>query len=246
MVLTKQRNNADMTATSVLLVEDDVSLADWIRDFLQGKGLQVTHLARGDQALAEWAGLRPDVILLDLMLPGLNGLELCKQIRQQSDIPILMLTAQGEEFDEVLGLELGANDYLIKPIRPRVLLARINAVLRQNQTPPSGSDADQLQFGLLSLSLRSHRVQFNGSDIPLTSNEFQLLWLLASRAGQIVSRQDVFLAMTGREYDGLDRRVDMMISSLRRKMQDDASAPGRIKTIWGKGYLFVTDAWNTA
>ncbi|WP_091340247.1 response regulator transcription factor [Alkalimonas amylolytica] len=234
-----------MTTTSVLLVEDDVSLAGWIRDFLQSKGLQVFHLARGDQALAQWSELKPDVILLDLMLPGVNGLELCKQIRQCSDIPILMLTAQGEEFDEVLGLELGANDYLIKPIRPRVLLARINAVLRQNQTPPAANETNQLQFGLLNLSLRSHRVRFNGSDIPLTSNEFQLLWLLASRAGQIVSRQDVFLAMTGREYDGLDRRVDMMISSLRRKMQDDATAPVRIKTVWGKGYLFVTDAWNT-
>lgn len=246
MVLTEQRNNAEMTTPSVLLVEDDLSLADWIRDFLQSKGMQVTHLARGDQALAQWASLQPDVILLDLMLPGVNGLELCKQIRQQSDIPILMLTAQGEEVDEVIGLELGANDYLIKPIRPRALLARINAVLRQNQTTASSSDTDQLQFGLLNLSLRSRRVQLNGSEVPLTSNEFQLLWLLASRAGQIVSRQDVFMAMTGREYDGLDRRVDMLISSLRRKMQDDAAAPGRIKTVWGKGYLFVTDAWSTA
>lgn len=233
-----------MTATSVLLVEDDLSLATWIRDFLQTKGLQVTHLATGDQAMAEWASLGPDVILLDLMLPGVNGLELCRHIRQHSEVPILMLTAQGEEFDEVLGLELGANDYLIKPIRPRALLARIHAVLRQNTTSLVNNDVAQLHFGLLMLDRKSHRVQLNQYEVPLTSNEFQLLWLLASRGGQVVSREDVFQSMTGREYDGLDRRVDMLISSLQRKLQDDAAAPRRIKTIWGKGYLFVTDAWD--
>lgn len=230
---------------NVLLIEDDVPLAQWISDFLQERGFQVVHFSRGDVALAQWQQHEADLILLDLMLPGVNGLEICRQIRQRSDVPVLMLTAQGEELDEVLALESGANDYLIKPIRPRALLARIQNVLRRLQLPQhSTTEAEQLQFGMLTLSKVSHRVRLADAEISLSATEFKLLWLLASNAGTVLSRQQVFLHMTGRDYDGLDRRIDMLISVLRRKLNDNSSQPLRIKTIWGKGYLFVADAWQ--
>lgn len=231
-------------SANLLLIEDDMALAQWISDFLQERGFQVTHFSRGDIALAQWQQHQADLILLDLMLPGVNGLEICRQIRQQSDIPVLMLTAQGEELDEVLALESGANDYLIKPIRPRALLARIQNVLRRLQLPQhSTTEMEQLQFGVLTLSKVSHRVRLADAEISLSATEFKLLWLLAGNAGTVLSRQQVFLHMTGRDYDGLDRRIDMLISVLRRKLNDNSSQPLRIKTIWGKGYLFVADAW---
>nr|WP_285895590.1 response regulator transcription factor [Rheinheimera oceanensis] len=225
------------------MVEDDLALAAWISDFLHARGFRVIHFSRGDQAAAQWQHSCADIILLDLMLPGMNGLDICKLIRQQSDVPVLMLTAQGEELDEVLALENGANDYLVKPVRPRALLARLNSILRQQQKLQHQQPA-QLQFGQLSLDLSSHRVCLGNHEIPLSATEFKLLWFLASHAGTVLSRQQVFLEMTGRDYDGLDRRIDMLISVLRRKLGDNSSQPQRIKTVWGQGYLFVADAWQ--
>lgn len=231
---------------TILLVEDDLALAVWITDYLQSKSFHVVHIARGDHALQQWQATAADLILLDLMLPGVNGLEICRQIRQQSDIPVLMLTAQGEELDEVLALESGANDYLVKPVRPRALLARINSVLRhhqkyQQQLP---SHCERLQFGNLLLDYSSRRVSLAGTEVNLSATEFKLLWFLARQSGVVLGRQDVFREMTGRDYDGLDRRVDMLISVLRRKLGDNSSQPQRIKTVWGEGYLFVADAWS--
>jgi two-component system, OmpR family, response regulator len=230
---------------TVLLVEDDISLASWMSDYLQQKGYQVIHHSRGDTVMAAMPELKVDLILLDLMLPGINGLELCRLLRQQYALPILMLTAQGEEMDEVLGLQLGASDYLIKPVRPRVLLARIEAALR-NRTSPVQAEPQltKLDFGQLEICAQSQRVLLFGNEIVLTSTEFSLLWFLASRAGQICSRDQVFMALKGREHDGLDRRFDVMVSVLRKKLSDDATNPKGIKTVWGKGYLFVADGWQ--
>lgn len=228
---------------TILLVEDDHSLAAWIIEFLQQKGFRVLHQARGDTVMALLRQQMVDLVLLDLMLPGLNGLEVCRQIRQQFQLPILMLTAQGEEVDEVLGLEMGATDYLIKPVRPRILQARIQAALR---ALPVAQEAEQLQFGDLLICQGSRRVVLAGQEVSLTSAEFALLSYLAGRAGQICSRDQVFMALKGREHDGLDRRFDVMISVLRRKLADDAKEPRRIKTVWGKGYLFVADSWQAA
>lgn len=230
---------------TLLLVEDDLALAAWITDYLQSKGFNVVHFARGDEALQQWQTAGADVILLDLMLPGVNGLEICRHIRQQSDIPVLMLTAQGEELDEVLALESGANDYLVKPVRPRALLARLSSILRQHQKYQQQSPlhAERLQFGKLLLDYSSRRVSLADEEINLSATEFKLLWVLARQAGLVLGRQDVFREMTGRDYDGLDRRVDMLISVLRRKLGDNSSQPQRIKTVWGEGYLFVADAW---
>lgn len=226
---------------TILLVEDDLSLASWVQEFLQQKGYQVLLEQRGDTVLPLLRRQHVDLILLDLMLPGLNGLDVCRQIRRDYTVPVLMLTAQGEEVDEVIGLGVGATDYLVKPVRPRILLARIQAALRQSaETPPS----QQLIFGALTICASSRRVLLGGTDIVLTSAEFALLWYLASRAGQVCSRDQVFQALKGREHDGLDRRFDVMVSVLRKKLGDDAKEPKRIKTVWGQGYLFVTEHWT--
>lgn len=230
------------TYGTILLVEDDLSLASWVKEFLQQKGYHVLIEHRGDTVLALLKRQPVDLILLDLMLPGLNGLDLCRQIRRDSQIPILMLTAQGEEVDEVIGFGVGANDYLVKPVRPRILLARLQAALRQgNDQHPK----DQLCFGELTICNSSRTVVWCKQEIALTSAEFSLLWYLAKRAGQVCSRDQVFQALKGREHDGLDRRFDVMISVLRKKLGDDAKEPKRIKTVWGQGYLFVAEHWTS-
>lgn len=226
---------------TILLVEDDLSLAGWVQEFLQQKGYQVLLEHRGDTVMPLLRRQHVDLILLDLMLPGLNGLDLCRQIRRDYQLPVLMLTAQGEEVDEVIGLGVGANDYLVKPVRPRILLARIQAALRQgSETAPK----EQLSFGNLSICASSRRVVLGQQDVTLTSAEFALLWYLANRAGQVCSRDQVFQALKGREHDGLDRRFDVMISVLRKKLGDDAKEPKRIKTVWGQGYLFAAEHWS--
>ncbi len=226
---------------TILLVEDDLSLASWVQEFLQQKGYQVLLEQRGDTVLPLLRRQHVDLILLDLMLPGLNGLDVCRQIRRDYTVPVLMLTAQGEEVDEVIGLGVGATDYLVKPVRPRILLARIQAALRQSA---DATPSQQLVFGGLTICASSRRVLLGETDIQLTSAEFALLWYLASRAGQVCSRDQVFQALKGREHDGLDRRFDVMVSVLRKKLGDDAKEPKRIKTVWGQGYLFVTEHWT--
>jgi two-component system response regulator RstA len=226
---------------TILLVEDDLSLASWVQEFLQQKGYQVLLEQRGDTVLPLLRRQHVDLILLDLMLPGLNGLDVCRQIRRDYAVPVLMLTAQGEEVDEVVGLGVGATDYLVKPVRPRILLARIQAALRQSA---DATPSQQLVFGSLTICASSRRVLLGETDIQLTSAEFALLWYLASRAGQVCSRDQVFQALKGREHDGLDRRFDVMVSVLRKKLGDDAKEPKRIKTVWGQGYLFVTEHWT--
>jgi two-component system OmpR family response regulator len=232
-----------MTTTAygiILLVEDDLPLARWVQEFLQEKGYQVLLEHRGDTVIPLLRRQHIDLILLDLMLPGMNGLDLCRQIRRDYQVPILMLTAQGEEVDEIIGLGVGANDYLVKPVRPRILLARILAALRQTAEP---QPSQQLVFGDLTICSSSRRVLLGSAVVALTSAEFALLWYLASHAGQVCSREQVFQALKGREHDGLDRRFDVMISVLRKKLKDDAKEPQRIKTVWGQGYLFVSDPW---
>lgn len=153
-----------------------------------------------------------------------------------------MMTAKGDEIDEVLGLEVGASDYVIKPVRPRVLLARINAVLREKQGS-SDSSSDEINIGSLQIDTLSRDVFMDKQKLALSNAEYSLLYFLASNADKILDRDSVFLATKGREYDGLDRSVDVLISALRKKIGDDPQSPSKIKTIWGKGYLFVSQAW---
>lgn len=228
----------------ILLVEDDARLAALVQSFLQQQGFEVRLESRGDTVSAICLSWQPDLLMLDLMLPGMDGFTVCRTIRPWFTAPILMLTAKQGDIDQVLGLELGADDYVIKPVEPRVLLARVHALLRRG-SPAQKTENQELSFGLLTLNNSAREAHFAGQLVELTSYEFDLLWMLAKHAGQTVKREAIHKQIIGREYDGLDRTVDVRVSHLRRKLNDNAETPFRIKTVWGKGYLFVADAWNS-
>ncbi len=229
----------------ILLIEDDARLAELTATYLGQNGLRVCVEGRGDHALQRFAQERPRLVLLDLQLPGKDGLSICREMRRGHDVPILILTARDTDFDHVIGLEAGADDYVMKPVDPMVLLARVRALLRRTERGAStGERKADLLLGALRISETSREVWLQGRPVPLTTQEFELLSLLARRAGELVSRDEVFRNMRGIDYDGLDRSIDGRVSKLRRKLGDDASAPSRIKTVWGKGYLLVPDAWE--
>jgi len=230
------------TSKKILLVEDDITLADWVAEYLSEQGFNVKHVDRGDLVIAALTEFQPEIVLLDVMLPGLNGIEVCRLIRQDSLIPIIMLTARADEFDEVIGLEAGANDYVIKPVRPRALLARITSALKTSQ--PNQKANKEIIHGELCINEEAKRVTYQGSEIELSTSLFSFLLFLATNAGTVVDRDTVFKALKNREYDGLDRRFDVMLSTLRKIFNDDPQKPQKFKTVWGKGYLFVADAWT--
>jgi two-component system OmpR family response regulator len=227
---------------SIILVEDDLRLSALVSRYLESNGFRVTSTARGDEVVEQVLRDTPDLLILDLGLPGQDGFSICKQLRPIYSNPILILTARDNDIDHVLGLELGADDYVIKPVEPRVLMARINALLRRSRAQPRAEHAT-LRFGRLLINTGARSVNLNGQPVPLSSNEFDLLVQLAAHAGEIQSRSALFQHLYGREYDGVDRILDMRISHLRRKLGDEADSSERIKTIWGQGYLFVPDAW---
>ena len=228
--------------TSILLVEDDLRLAELVSRYLESSGFRVAVATRGDEVVGKVEDEPPDLVILDLGLPGEDGFTICRQLRHNYTNPILILTARDSDIDHVLGLELGADDYVVKPVEPRVLLARIGALLRRSKTP-ARSERKTLQFGRLMINMTSRSVHLDGQSISLSGNEFDLLLYLASHAGEIQSRETLFKDLFKREYDGMDRMLDIRISRLRRKLGDEAETAERIKTIWGQGYLFVPDAW---
>jgi two-component system response regulator RstA len=230
----------------ILLIEDDARLAELTATYLEQNGLRVAIEARGERALERFVAEHPRLVLLDLLLPGKDGISICRELRRSHDVPILILTAKDTDLDHVIGLEAGADDYVTKPVDPIVLLARVRALLRRVErvaANPAERRADIL-LGALRISETSREVWLHGRSVPLTTQEFELLSLLAHRAGELVSRDEVFRTMRGIDYDGLDRSIDGRVSKLRRKLGDDAAAPTRIKTVWGKGYLLVPDAWE--
>jgi len=226
----------------VLLAEDDERLANLVKDYLQSNGFDVVIEGVGHNVPRCVTELMPDIVILDLMLPGKDGLTICKEIRPKYDGPILMLTARDSDMDQVLGLEFGADDYVVKPAEPRVLLARIRALLRRYNAEEK-AEQDEHTFGALCISVTARSVNLNGEEVVLSSHEFDLLSELAKNAGRILSREYLFNAIYSRPYDGLDRTIDVRISHIRKKLQDSSENPERIKTVWGKGYLFVPDAW---
>jgi DNA-binding response OmpR family regulator len=227
---------------SILLVEDDVRLSELVSHYLENNNFRVTTTAHGDEVVDRVQREAPDLVILDLGLPGQDGFSICRQLRPRYAKPILILTARDNDFDHVLGLELGADDYVIKPVEPRVLLARINALLRRSRAQPR-LERSSLRFGQLLINTASRAVSLNSQPVALSSAEFDLLAYLAEHAGEIQSRASLFQSLYGREYDGVDRMLDVRISHLRRKLGEDADSSERIKTIWGQGYLFVPDAW---
>lgn len=225
----------------VLLVEDDRRLGELVQHYLGEHGFAVETVLRGDQAVAACRRLAPQGVVLDLMLPGIGGIEVCRQIRAFSDVPILILTACEDDVEQVLGLESGADDYVLKPIEPRLLLARLRALLRRQQ--PAGGCRSRASFGSLRIDRAEREVNHDQQRIELSTTEFEILWLLASQPGQILSRDQILLAVRGIGFDGLDRSVDVCIGKLRRKLGDDPRVPRRIKTIWGRGYQFNPAGW---
>lgn len=225
------------TALRLLLVEDDLELLGMMQEFLQAEGFAVTALARGDEVLAQVAITQPDLMVLDMMLPGLDGLEVCRQLRKQYNFPILMLTARDEELLEVASLREGADNYLTKPLRPHVLLAHIQAMLRRGNTQPSTSSRLQVQD--IELDPDSCRAFRHGQELLLSQMEFQILYCLYQQLGKAVSRDSLYQQVRGIPYDGLDRSVDLQISALRRKLGDDTPPYKYIKTLRGQGYCLL-------
>jgi len=234
-----------MARVDILLVEDDRRLAELTAEYFTQNGFTVTTESRGDQALLHFARVQPRVVLLDLMLPGADGLSICRALRETFSGPILIFTARDSDIDQVIGLEAGADDYVTKPVDPIVLLARTRALLRRAESTAQGIVArDDIVLGDLKISATSQEVRLNGRPVTLTTQEFELLWLLAKHAGTVLSRDDITRNLRGIDYDGLDRSIDGRISKLRKKLGDSATEPARIKTIWGKGYLLVPEAWG--
>ena len=222
----------------ILVVEDDPSLAEWISDYLLDNGFSITVASQGDFALAMIAEEQPDLVLLDVMLPVKNGFEVCKEARAFYSAPILFMTACVEDGDEIQGLEVGADDYLTKPIRPQVMLARIKALLRRAK---DDQIKQQLVFDSLILNATAKSVTIDQHPLDLNANEFDVFWQLALKVGTVVSRIELISELRGIEYDGFDRSIDIRISRLRKKLQDAQKQPYKIKTIRGKGYLFCRE-----
>ncbi|WP_421726642.1 response regulator [Bauldia sp.] len=220
----------------ILLVEDDPRLAEMVATYLGEAGYTLTVAPTGEQAVAD-QGARPyDMIVLDLMLPDIDGLEVCKRIRTESDTPILMLTARGDAMDRVVGLELGADDYLPKPFEPRELLARVKAVLRRGR----GRDAvELLRFGRLEIDVGARQVRLDDEPVDLTAYQFALLLELARHAGRVMSREMLMDRVKNERLEAFDRSIDVHISRIRSAIEDNPKKPRRVITVRGAGYVFA-------
>ncbi len=223
----------------VLILDDDARLAAMLQTYLGGRGVDADHapdVASGMRALAvgDYAAL-----ILDVMLPDGDGFDVCRSVRADSDIPILMLTARGDELDRIVGLEIGADDYLPKPFNPRELLARLKAILRRRRPPRPAPAADVLTFGRLEIDRGARVVRIAGEERRLTSHQFGLLVVLAERAGRVLSREQIMDAVRGEELEAYDRSIDVHISRIRAAIEDDPKRPRRIRTVRGAGYVFT-------
>lgn len=233
----------------ILIIEDDQRLAQLTQDYLVNNGYQVQVEHHGGGVIAVIENWQPDLIILDVMLPGEDGLTICQKIRSLFQGYIMMLTARTDDIDQVLGLEMGADDYICKPVQPRLLLARVKAALRSNsshggvQDSSSSRVGDEQRFyiGELMVDNAMREVQLGQQQVDLTSAEFDLLWLLVSNAGRVLSREEIFNALRGIDYDGQDRSIDVRVSRIRPKIGDDPDHPRLIKTVRSRGYLFVRD-----
>jgi DNA-binding response OmpR family regulator len=222
----------------ILLIEDDTRLASLVCEYLGEAGFRVFHAVSGRKGLELLLREAFDAVILDLMLPDMDGLDVCRQARIRSDTPILMLTARGDAMDRVVGLEMGADDYLPKPFEPRELLARLKAILRrQKNMGPSGIDV--LRFGRLEIDRGAREVRLNGVQCPLTSYQFELLLLLAEHAGRVMSRNALMDSMKGETLEAFDRSIDVHISRIRAAIEDDPKHPRRVITVRGAGYVFA-------
>jgi two-component system, OmpR family, response regulator RegX3 len=221
----------------VLLVEDEKSIRSAVAAYLEREGYWVTPAEDGQVALEAFSKHKFDVIVLDLMLPKVSGEEVCRRIRNASDVPIIMLTAKGEEEDRIAGLELGADDYLVKPFSPRELVARVRALLRRAHVD-SEPQRDRLQFGDLEVDVTGHKAFLQGNELDLTASEFKLLTTLARYPGRVYSRMELVEKVLGYDFEGYERTIDSHVKNLRAKLEDDPRDPTYIWTVHGVGYRF--------
>jgi two-component system phosphate regulon response regulator OmpR len=221
----------------LLLVEDDVRLADMLSEYLGQLGFRVVIAPSGAAANERLGGGEYDAVILDLMLPDADGLDICRQIRQKSETPVLMLTARGDATDRIVGLELGADDYLPKPFEPRELLARLRAILRRHRAGPRSKPA--LRFGRLEIDTAARAVSVDGDARSMTSYQYELLVALAKNAGRVLSRETLMDMVKGEALESFDRSIDVHVSRIRAAIEDDAKHPRRIITLRGAGYVFA-------
>ena len=227
---------------TVLIADDDLELSELLQEYLQQEGFEVRLAHDGDQAFeaARMPGI--DAMILDIMMPGQSGIEVLKKLRRESSLPVIMLTARGEDLDRILGLELGADDYLPKPCNPRELVARLRAVLRRSS---GGSPPGVIRVDDLELHQASRQLLRGGARVELTSTEFSVIQVLLQRAGTVISKRDLYLAVLGREPVRYDRSIDMHVSNLRRKLRSSSEGENRIETVRGIGYLYAVPAAQT-
>jgi two-component system phosphate regulon response regulator OmpR len=230
----------------VLLIDDDERLADMLGQYLRSRGFEVEHRADGNSGLRALAAGRFDAVVLDVMLPDLDGFEVLRRLRQSSDVAVLMLTARGEDTDRIVGLELGADDYLPKPFNPRELVARLTAILRRGRQSPVPSDQSVLAFGRLQIDRAAREARIDGKPCLLTSHQFELLRVLAERAGRVQTRDQLMQALRGEDLEEFDRSIDVHISRIRAAIEDDPKHPKRIRTVRAVGYVFSPDAREDA
>ncbi len=227
----------------ILIIDDDIKLIELLVEYLGGSQFDVSFILDGLTALNEIEKQSPDLIILDYMMPGKDGLEVLRDIREQYDTPVIMLTAKGDDTDRIVGLELGADDYLPKPFNPRELLARIKAILRRNSSQMINKakkiEALVIQVDDLILNTAAHTIEIGKKIIDLSTTEFKILEVLMKNANRVLSRDQIMNMAQGKDFMAFDRSIDIHISKLRSKIETDPTTPKRIKTVWGTGYMFM-------
>ncbi|HIS99793.1 MAG TPA: response regulator transcription factor [Candidatus Faecaligallichristensenella faecipullorum] len=226
-----------MGKTKILLVDDDPNISQLIQLYLVKEGFEVASASRGDEAVKMFKSDPPSLMLLDVMLPGMDGWQVCREIRKVSNIPIIMLTAKDETFDKVLGLELGADDYIVKPFETKELVARIKAVLRRYQQPDATPDKE-ISFPGLTINISHYTVTYLGKELDMPPKELELLYFLASHAGSVFTREQLLEQVWGYDYFGDSRTVDVHVKRLRDKLSGSEQLGWSIKTVWSVGYKF--------
>ena len=227
-----------MTRTRILLVDDDPNIRQLVNLYLQKEGFEVDMAERGDDALKQFRASPPNLMLLDVMLPGMDGWQVLREARKTSNIPIIMLTAKDETFDKVLGLELGADDYIAKPFDMKELVARIKAVIRRYQVPEAPEGGGELTFPGLTVNINQYTVSYMGRELEMPPKELELLNFLASHPNQVFTREQLLEQVWGYDYFGDSRTVDVHVKRLREKLGEGESMGWQIKTVWGVGYKF--------
>jgi len=226
----------------LLVVDDDAELRELAAAYLTQQGFDVSAVPDAVTMDAKLASEKFDLLILDLMLPGEDGLSIAKRLKGRAELPIIMVSAQGEDVDRIVGLEVGADDYIAKPFNPRELLARIRAVLRRSKARPLAAESENvIRFGDFELDVAAHRLSRHGQSVPLTSGEFDLLAVLARHPNKVLDRDRILDLLTGAERSPFDRSIDVRVTRLRGKIEPDPGRPVYIKTVWGKGYLFSPD-----